>query len=231
MSRLLADLSQSNDFVRRHIGPSGEDVGEMLRTLGIGSLEEMLDLAVPASIRMSEPIHLDPPMREFEMLAKLKTIANKNHVYTSLLGMGYYGTHTPPVIHRKVLENPGWYTAYTPYQAEISQGRLQALLNFQTMVIDLTGMEIANASLLDEATAAAEAMTMLKRITKSESSVFFVDIDCHPQTIQVVTTRAEPLGSRSSSVIRRVISSGSIPTVCCFSTPDRWVQCPTIGPS
>ena len=194
MSRLLADLSQSNDFVRRHIGPSGEDVGEMLRTLGIGSLEEMLDLAVPASIRMSEPIHLDPPMREFEMLAKLKTIANKNHVYTSLLGMGYYGTHTPPVIHRKVLENPGWYTAYTPYQAEISQGRLQALLNFQTMVIDLTGMEIANASLLDEATAAAEAMTMLKRITKSESSVFFVDIDCHPQTIQVVTTRAEPLG-------------------------------------
>ncbi len=194
MPRPLSDLTQTDDFVRRHIGPGDDDIAHMLATVGVDSLEALLDAAVPDGIRQDAPLALGPPQTETAVLRRLRRIAAKNQVYTSMIGMGFYGTITPPVIARNILENPGWYTAYTPYQPEISQGRLEALLNFQTMVGDLTGMDIANASLLDEPTAAAEAMAMLKRLTKSESDTFFVDADCHPQTINVVTTRAEPLG-------------------------------------
>ncbi len=194
MPRPLSELSQTEDFIRRHIGPSDEDVAAMLAVVGAGSLDELIDAAVPAGIRIDAPLDLPGPQTETAVLERLRTIAAKNRVYTSMIGMGFSGTITPPVIARNILENPGWYTAYTPYQPEISQGRLEALLNFQTMVSDLTGMEIANASLLDEATAAAEAMAMCKRLTRHPSDVFFVDADCHPQTINVVETRAEPLG-------------------------------------
>ncbi len=194
MTEPLADLLQSDDFVRRHIGPDDEDIAHMLGVVGVGSLQELLDAAVPDGIRLDEPLTMHEPATETAVLDRLRGIAAKNKVYRSMIGMGYYGTITPPVILRNVLENPGWYTAYTPYQPEISQGRLEALLNFQTMVADLTGMEIANASLLDEATAAAEAMTMLRRVGKRPGEAFFVDSECHPQTINVVRTRAEPLG-------------------------------------
>ncbi|KAA0236449.1 MAG: Glycine dehydrogenase (decarboxylating) [Acidimicrobiales bacterium] len=182
------------EFVDRHVGPDDTEIREMLAVLGFSSLDELLDRAVPASIRTTGTLALGPALSEVEVLDRLREKAAKNRVLTSLIGMGYYGTVTPAVILRNVLENPGWYTAYTPYQPEISQGRLEALLNFQTMVCDLTGMEIANASLLDEGTAAAEAMTMARRLSRAESEVFFVDSDCHPQTIEVVRTRAEPLG-------------------------------------
>ncbi len=194
MTRPLADLLQTEDFVRRHIGPDDADIAVMLETLGLESLDDLLATAVPDSIRQADPLRLPGPQTESTILSRLREIAAKNQVYTSMVGVGYYGTITPPVIARNILENPGWYTAYTPYQPEISQGRLEALLNFQTMVADLTGMDIANASLLDEATAAAEAMTMLKRASRSTSSVFFVDSECLPQTINVLATRAEPLG-------------------------------------
>ncbi len=190
----LSDLSQSDDFIRRHIGPSPADIDEMLGVVGVKDLDELIDRALPAVIRSDDLGDVGEPSAEADVLARLRGIADKNEVYISLIGMGYYGTHTPTVILRNVLENPGWYTAYTPYQPEISQGRLEALLNFQTMVMDLTGMDLANASLLDEGTAAAEAMAMLRRLSKSESDVFFVDADCLPQTVQVVQTRAEPLG-------------------------------------
>ena len=186
---------QPYDFAnRRHIGPSPSEMEEMLQAIGVGSLDELIDQTVPADIRQSEPLELDPPMTERDVLHHMRQVIKKNKVLTSLIGQGYYGTMTPPVIQRNILENPAWYTAYTPYQPEISQGRLEALLNFQTMVADLTGLPVANASLLDEATAAAEAMTMAKRGAKSKANAFFVDENCHPQTIGVITTRAEPLG-------------------------------------
>ena len=181
-------------FVDRHIGPSDADIDKMLATIGLGSLDELTARAVPESIRLRDPMALVEADSEPGVLARLKRLGAANSVYTSLIGMGYYGTHTPAVIQRNVLENPGWYTSYTPYQPEISQGRLEAMLNFQTMVADLTGLDIANASLLDEATAVAEAMTMLRRLSKSKAPAFFVDAECHPQVVQVVQTRAEPLG-------------------------------------
>jgi glycine dehydrogenase len=183
------------DFAnRRHIGPSLSEMADMLKVLGVDSLDQLIDQTVPASIRQREPLSFGKPKSERELLFHMKRVAEKNKVLTSLIGMGYHGTVTPPAIQRNILENPAWYTAYTPYQPEISQGRLEALLNFQTMVSDLTGLEIANASLLDESTACAEAMTMAQRVAKSKAPAFFVDENCHPQNIAVIRTRAEPLG-------------------------------------
>ena len=190
----FAETLSRNEFARRHIGPSLDDVAKMLDAIGVASIEELIDQTVPGAIRQGEPLDLGPALSEREVLQKLRAAACKNKVLTSLIGQGYYGTILPPVIQRNILENPAWYTAYTPYQSEISQGRLEALLNFQTMIVDLTGLEIANASLLDEATAAAEAMAMARRVSRSPSPAFFVDRDCHPQTIAVVRTRAQPLG-------------------------------------
>ncbi|MFP5255615.1 MAG: aminomethyl-transferring glycine dehydrogenase [Acidimicrobiia bacterium] len=181
-------------FADRHLGPRPEDLDAMLAALGVATLDELIDQAVPKSIRADEPLRLPAASSEPEVLALLRELAGRNQVLTSLIGTGYYGTHTPGVIQRNVLENPAWYTAYTPYQPEISQGRLEALLNFQTMVSDLTGMDVANASMLDESTAAAEAMTLIRRSTTHGASAFFVDAESHPQTIGVVATRAEPLG-------------------------------------
>jgi glycine dehydrogenase len=183
-----------NDFAARHIGPSPADVKKMLDVIGASSLDELIDQTIPSSIRQTTPLNLGAALSETQVLKTVRAVAAKNKVLTSLIGQGYYGTILPPVIQRNILESPAWYTAYTPYQSEISQGRLEALLNFQTMIADLTGLEIANASLLDEATAAAEAMAMARRITRSQRLTFFVDRDCHPQTIAVVQTRAEPLG-------------------------------------
>ncbi|MCF1467486.1 aminomethyl-transferring glycine dehydrogenase [Agrobacterium vitis] len=186
---------QPYDFAnRRHIGPSPAEMDEMLKTVGYDSLDGLIAATVPASIRQTAPLVWGKAMSEREALDKLRETANKNKALTSLIGQGYYGTITPPVIQRNILENPAWYTAYTPYQPEISQGRLEALLNFQTMICDLTGLDVANASLLDEATAAAEAMAMAERVAKSKAKAFFVDANCHPQTIAVIQTRAEPLG-------------------------------------
>ena len=183
------------DFAnRRHIGPSPEEMAEMLAAVGADSLDALIDETIPAALRQSEPLDFGKPKSEGELLHFLGQVAKKNTVLTSLIGQGYYGTVTPPAIQRNILENPAWYTAYTPYQPEISQGRLEALLNYQTMITDLTGLEIANASLLDEATAAAEAMTMAQRVAKSKATAFFVDQDCHPQNIAVIQTRAAPLG-------------------------------------
>ena len=186
--------TSAEHFADRHIGPSAADVSTMLDALGVATLDDLLDQAVPPSIRDDKPLALDDAISEPEAIAKLRSLAERNEVLTSLIGQGYYGTHVPGVILRNVLENPAWYTAYTPYQPEISQGRLEALLNFQTMVCDLTGMEITNASMLDEGTAAAEAMTLTRRASRHKGNVFFVDAECHPQTISVVATRAEPLG-------------------------------------
>ncbi len=181
-------------FIARHIGPSDADLTHMLDALGFTTLDELIDAAVPESIREREPIAVPDARSEAAVVDRLRELARLNRPVTSLIGTGYHNTITPPVIQRNILENPAWYTAYTPYQPEISQGRLEALVNFQTMVADLTGTELANASLLDEGTAAAEAMTMCRRVSKSPSAVFSVDADCHPQTIAVVETRAEPLG-------------------------------------
>ena len=182
------------DFAnRRHIGPSPAEMAAMLQAIGVPSLDALIDETVPASIRQSTPLSW-APLSEHGLLARMREVAGRNKVMTSLIGQGYYGTVTPPAIQRNILENPAWYTAYTPYQPEIAQGRLEALLNYQTMVCDLTGLPVANASLLDEATAAAEAMTMAERVAKSKAKAFFVDEDCHPQTIAVVQTRAEALG-------------------------------------
>ena len=183
-----------SDFSRRHIGPSPADMGEMLSTIGASDIDELISQTVPDAIRQAAPLALPAGISETEALQKLRIIADKNKIFTSLIGQGYYGTILPPVIQRNVLENPAWYTAYTPYQPEISQGRLEALLNFQTMISELCMLDIANASLLDEATAAAEAMAMARRVVKSRANAFFVDAECHPQTIAVVHTRAEPLG-------------------------------------
>jgi glycine dehydrogenase len=190
-------LSQSGaavPFSRRHIGPSPVDISAMLETVGAVSLEALIEETVPASILEPGQLAPTPALTETETLAYLRQVANKNRVLTSFIGQGYYGTVLPPVIQRNILENPAWYTSYTPYQPEISQGRLEAILNFQTMVSDLTGLDIANASLLDEATAAAEAMAMAKRNASSEQTRFFVDRSCHPQTIAVLETRAKPFG-------------------------------------
>ena len=190
-----SELDATVPFSRRHIGPAPEDQAKMLAVLGHGSLEELVAAAVPAGIRGGDPLQLEPGRAEHEVLDELRALADRNQVLTSMIGLGYYGTVTPPVILRNVLENPAWYTAYTPYQPEISQGRLEALLNFQTAVSDLTGLAVSGASLLDEATAAAEAMTLARRTSKSPAgAVFVVDRGCLPQTLAVVRTRAEPLG-------------------------------------
>ena len=185
-------------FARRHIGPNARAIAEMLDTIGFRTIDALIDSTVPGDIRLQRSLNLPAPLGERDALAELRIISMQNKVMRSLIGAGYSDTITPPVIQRNILENPGWYTAYTPYQAEIAQGRLEALLNFQTMVTDLTGLDIANASMLDEATAAAEAMTLCAAAkgVKLQGASFFVSAECHPQTIQVVTTRAEPLGLR-----------------------------------
>ncbi|MBX8470674.1 MULTISPECIES: aminomethyl-transferring glycine dehydrogenase [unclassified Pseudomonas] len=196
MSQLpsLSQLRDPHAFLRRHLGPDAAEQQAMLDSLGLGSRVELIEQTVPPGIRLNRELDLPPALDEQAALAKLRGYAEQNQVWTSLIGMGYHGTLTPTVILRNVLENPGWYTAYTPYQPEIAQGRLEALLNFQQLTIDLTGLELANASLLDEATAAAEAMALAKRVAKSKSNLFFVDENCHPQTISVVQTRAEGFG-------------------------------------
>ena len=186
-------------FVSRHIGPRDSEIDEMLKAVGVKSIDELIDQTVPKGIRMEKPLNLPEPLSESEYLGKIKSLASKNKLFRTFIGMGYYGTHTPSVILRNIFENPGWYTSYTPYQAEISQGRLEALLNFQTMVMDLTKMEIANASLLDESTAAAEAMLMMhslrpRQAVKEGHNVIFVDSDVFPQNLEVIETRANPLG-------------------------------------
>jgi len=190
----LRDLEHHDAFIARHIGPNDAEIAQMLGVVGHASLEALTDAIVPASIKSAAPLALPAAISEVEALAKIRAIADQNQVFRSFIGQGYYGTHTPNVILRNILENPAWYTAYTPYQAEISQGRMEALINFQTLCADLTGMEIANASLLDEATAAAEAMTLAKRSAKSKSNLFFVSRGVHPQTLEVLRTRAEPMG-------------------------------------
>jgi len=190
----LSDLDQRSAFIGRHIGPSDAEKRFMLDRLGYDSLDDLIDAAVPGGIRSEATIALPGATTELEALARLRARADRNIVATSLIGMGYYNTFTPGVIVRRILESPAWYTAYTPYQPEISQGRLEALLNFQTMVSDLSGLDMANASMLDEGTAAAEAMTLARRLDKTGRDTFFVDSDCHPQTVDVIQTRAHPLG-------------------------------------
>ncbi len=191
----LDTLENTGEFIDRHIGPDAEQIQQMLSALGIDSLERLVDETVPAAIALQEPMALGTAMTEPQALAALRSLADKNELRKSFIGLGYYDTHTPNVILRNVLENPNWYTAYTPYQPEISQGRLESLLNYQQMVLDLTGMDLANASLLDEATAAAEAMALAKRVSKNrKGNAFFVDAQCFPQTIDVIKTRAECFG-------------------------------------
>lgn len=190
----LRELEHSHAFVERHIGPNDAEIAQMLDVVGHASLDALTDAIVPAGIKSPAALALPESLTEVQALAKIRAIADKNQVFRTFIGQGYYGTLTPNVILRNVLENPAWYTAYTPYQAEISQGRMEALINFQTLCADLTGMEIANASLLDEATAAAEAMTLAKRSAKSKSDTFFVHDAVHPQTLELLRTRAEPMG-------------------------------------
>ena len=190
----LEQLTGHDEFINRHIGPSNSEIQEMLESVGVSSLEDLIQTTIPASIALDDLLDLPRPSSESETLKKLAEYAEQNQVFRSFIGMGYYGTHVPTVILRNVLENPGWYTAYTPYQAEIAQGRLESLLNFQQMIMDMTAMDMANASLLDEATAAAEAMTLCKRAGKQPSNLFFVADDVHPQTIDVLQTRAEYFG-------------------------------------
>src|SRR5688572_27043487 len=195
MPTATTPLLVPDTFAARHIGPTDDEVKEMLGALGYGALEDLIDATVPAAIRVRGELKLPAAQSEYEALASLRTLARKNRLARSFLGLGFYDTITPPPIQRNILENPGWYTAYTPYQAEIAQGRLEALLNFQTVVIDLTALEIANASLLDEATAAAEAMTLAYAVRgKASKNTFFVSELCHPQTIDVVRTRARVRG-------------------------------------
>ncbi|AMO73982.1 aminomethyl-transferring glycine dehydrogenase [Pseudomonas citronellolis] len=190
----LSQLNQPDAFLRRHLGPDEAERRSMLEALGVASLDDLIVQTVPPAIRLNRPLELPPALDEQGALEKLRGYAQQNQLWTSLIGTGYYGTVTPTVILRNVLENPGWYTAYTPYQPEIAQGRLEALLNFQQLTIDLTGLDLASASLLDEATAAAEAMALAKRVAKAKSNLFFVDVNCHPQTISVVRTRAQAFG-------------------------------------
>ncbi|MDE0929810.1 MAG: glycine dehydrogenase, partial [Halioglobus sp.] len=190
----LLDLENHAEFIQRHIGPTVEQQTAMARAIGYDNLDALIDDTVPATIRRQQPMQLPGAQTEQQVIARLRELASLNIVNRSFIGMGYHDTVTPPVIQRNVLENPGWYTAYTPYQPEISQGRLEALLTFQQMVLDLTGMDLANASMLDEGTAAAEAMTLLQRVNKkNRSSTFLIADDCHPQTIAVVKTRAKAL--------------------------------------
>ena len=196
----LRSLEHHDAFIERHIGPNDAEIAAMLAQVGHASLEAFTDAIVPASIKSANPLALPEAMTEVDALARIRAIAQKNQLFKSFIGQGYYGTHTPNVILRNILENPAWYTAYTPYQAEISQGRMEALINFQTMIADLTGMDIASASLLDEASAAAEAMTLAKRSAKSKSDTFLVVGDTHPQTIEVLQTRADPLGLKVNVV-------------------------------
>src|SRR6266849_512298 len=192
---MAVDLKHPDSFANRHIGPDDAEIQQMLGALDLRSLDELVDRTVPKGIRLRQPLRLPPGKGETELLQELGEIASRNRVQKSFIGMGYSDCITPAVILRNILQNPGWYTAYTPYQAEVAQGRLEALLNFQTMLIDLTGLELANASLLDEGTAAAEAMAMIHAVTgKDPSKAFFVSAECHPQTIEVVKTRAQPLG-------------------------------------
>src|SRR5688572_8842156 len=189
------ELRAQGAFARRHIGPSPEDQTRMLASIGVPSLDALIDEVVPSRIRLRAPLDVPGPEEEHLFLTRLARLASRNRVFRSYIGLGYHDTITPSVILRMVMENPGWYTPYTPYQAEIAQGRLESLLNFQTMVADLTGMEVANASLLDEATAAAEAMTLMHRVRANKpSNLFLVSRRCLPQTIDVVRARAEPLG-------------------------------------
>ena len=191
----MTKLDTQNEFIARHIGPRDADTAAMLQLLGYDSVDALTDSVIPESIKGTSILGEQPGLSEADALAKIKAIAARNQQFKNFIGQGYYGTHTPSPILRNLLENPAWYTAYTPYQPEISQGRLEALLNFQTLISDLTGMQIANASLLDEATAAAEAMTFCKRLSKNKASnTFFASQHCHPQTLDVLRTRAEPLG-------------------------------------
>src|SRR5256714_12424771 len=183
-----------DSFAHRHIGPNKAERAAMLAELGFENLDKLIDATVPKNIRLDHPLNLPAAKSESEALAELRSLAQKNTVARSFMGAGYYDTITPPVIQRNILENPGWYTAYTPYQAEIAQGRLEALLTLQTMITDLTALDIGNASLLDEGTAAAEAMTLCRASVGSERATFFVADNCHPQTIEIVQTRAKPLG-------------------------------------
>src|SRR5881396_696334 len=191
--KLRERTTDFDSFARRHIGPSEDEVRDMLREVGFENLDALIDAAVPKNIRLNRQLNLPEARSESEALAELRAISKKNKVLRSFIGAGYSDCITPPVIQRNILENPGWYTAYTPYQAELAQGRLEALLNFQTMVTDLTALDIANASLLDEATAAAEAMTLC-HASVPDRKMFLVADNCHPQTIEVVRTRAKPLG-------------------------------------
>ena len=186
--------NSEKDFIKRHIGLSKKDEKTMLSDLGYKSLNELIEDTVPSKILFKDLLSIGDPNSEYEGLRKLKSISKKNKIYSNFIGMGYYGTYTPNVIVRNILENPGWYTSYTPYQPEVAQGRLEMLLNFQQMIIDFTGMDIANASLLDEGTAAAEAMGLSHRLDKKDNKIVFISNDCHPQTIEVVKTRSEPLG-------------------------------------
>jgi len=190
----LSELENHAEFQARHIGPSAKDEQHMLSVIGAASRRALMEAIVPDSIKRDAAMDLPAPITEAAALAEMKAIASKNILCKNFIGQGYYSCHTPAVILRNILENPAWYTAYTPYQAEISQGRMEALINFQTMVCDLTAMPIANASMLDEATAAAEAMTLAKRSVKAKGNVLVVSGDTHPQTIEVIQTRAKPLG-------------------------------------
>src|SRR5215471_19547061 len=184
----------ASNFARRHIGPSSRDIAAMLEAVGAKSLSELMSQTLPGAIRQKAPLDIGRALSETEALSHMRELAGQNQVFTSLIGQGYPGTVMPAVIQRNILENPAWYTAYTPYQPEISQGRLEALFNFQTMICDLTGLDVANASLLDEGTAAAEAMALAERASSVKTKAFFVDHEVHPQTLAVLRTRAEPLG-------------------------------------
>src|SRR5262249_51309423 len=194
-SMTSAERYEPYDFAnRRHIGPSPEEIAEMLRVVGAKNVDQLIAETVPEAIRQKTPLDSGPPRSEGGVLDCMRAPANKNRVLTSLIGQGYHGTIMPPAIQRNILENPAWYTAYTPYQAEISQGRLEALLNFQTLVSDLTALDVANASLLDEATAAAAAMAIAHRVTQSKANAFFVDEEWQPDTISMMKTLAESVG-------------------------------------
>ena len=186
--------NSQKDFIGRHIGVSDNDQKNMLKDLNFKSLDQLINSTVPEKIQFKGELNIGESNSEYEALRKLKVISKKNEIYSNFIGMGYYGTYTPYVILRNILENPGWYTSYTPYQPEVAQGRLEMLLNFQQMIVDFTGMDIANASLLDEGTAAAEAMGLSYRLDKSDSNLVFVSENCHPQTVEVIRTRAEPMG-------------------------------------
>ena len=217
----LTALENHGEFIRRHIGPDDEQISHMLGTLGIESLDALIERTLPHSIQINEPLALPKASSEASTLNTLRRMADLNILNHSMIGMGYHDTITPTVILRNILENPGWYTAYTPYQAEISQGRLEAMLNYQQMICDLTGMELSNASLLDEATAAAEAMAMLKRINRKNKSMrFLVDPGTLPQTIDVLQTRASHFGFEVVvGVPTEDIANGTFLARCCNTRP------------